>query len=87
MSSGGNHNDFLRKFLEMRKQHKASPAQAPEPTSTKGKMKSRGKTAAPLEGEMAGVTVAKIIEDKPGKKTVCEYFQQLADRLTTEKMK
>ena len=85
--SGKQHNEFLRQFLEMRKQHKAAPAQAPESTTTKGKMKARGKTAAPIEGEMAGVTVAKIIEDKPNKKTVCEYFQQLADRLTSEKMK
>ena len=83
----GQHNEFLASFLKMRREHNKNPTTAPEPTTAKGKMKARGKTAAPLEDDMAQLSLAKIIEEKPAKKVVCDYFQQLADRLTNEKMK
>ena len=87
MSSGGQHNEFLRQFLQARKHHLKEAASRPEPTTAAGKMKERGKTAQPIEDGMAENTLASIIEKKPGKKVVMEYFQQMAERLTTAKMK
>ncbi len=80
-------NGILKDFLEMRKGlHKDGPP-ASVAADNKAKGKKGGKTSDALVGELTGITVAKIIEDKPGKKDVSEYFQREADRLTATKMK
>jgi hypothetical protein len=78
---------FLKDFLEMRKSlHKALPP-ASVAKDNKAKNKKGGQTSDGVVGDLMGVTVAGIIEKKLGKKDVSEYFQRMADRLTTEKMK
>lgn len=66
--------------------HKSAP-----PTTVKENVKKTGKnlgkTKEAILNEEFGITVAKIIEEKPSKKIVCEYFQKEADNLTKEKMK
>ena len=76
-------NGLLKDFLEMRKSlHKEETK--PVPAVKKGGKK--GATAMAISEEMTEGSLAKIIEDKPSKKDVCQYFQKLADRLTAEKM-
>ena len=80
-------NQVLRDFLEMRKNlHKSDPA-ALVKDNKKKTGKAGGKTSEAILNEEFGITVAKIIEEKPSKKIVCEYFQKEADKLTKEKMK
>lgn len=79
---------FLKDFLNMRRNlHKEAPP--PQVTSAVGdtkKRKAKG-TSDHRQDEMMGITVAKIIEEKPTKKEVMEYFQKECDRLTKDKMK
>lgn len=44
-------------------------------------------TGEAISQQMTEDTLAGIIESKPGKKKVEEYFQKECTRLTTEKMK
>lgn len=77
-------NDFLRQFIEMRKQVAPTGAQAarvdPTPTSKRAK-----KTSSVQKVTDGGVQ--HIVENKPGRKEVEEYFQKSCDDLTAEKMK
>lgn len=78
---------FLKDFMTMRKNlHQ----QRPEIVNALGPIpavkKTKGTSDAVVENLME-ISLAKIIEDKPKKKDVKEYFQKVCDRLTTEKMK
>ena len=82
-------NQVLKDFLEMRRSlHKSNPVASTAVQANK-KMtgKKGGKTSDAILNDEFGITVAKIIEEKPPKKVVCEYFQKEADNLTKEKMK
>ena len=77
-------NAVLKQFLEMRRAlyKEAAPVAAPAaPKKKKGKGTSEALTAEATEN-----TLATLIEKKPGKKAVEEYFQRECDRLTGEKM-
>ena len=77
-------NGILKDFLEMRKGlHKA---QAPAPANANHKGKHNTKTKEGVQSEMLAPTLTKIIEDKPARKEVLEYFQKECDRLTQQKM-
>jgi hypothetical protein len=88
MNTGGPTNGILKEFLDMRrnihKQHQTTAA-ATESAKQTGKRNTATKT--PLIDELTEISLATIIEDKPKKAVVCEYFQKMADRLTREKMK
>lgn len=78
-------NGILKDFLEMRKGlHKNQP---PAPTQPAKGGRHPTKTKEAIQSEILAPTLTKIIEDKPAKKDVCEYFQKECDRLTQEKMK
>jgi hypothetical protein len=80
-----NQNSILKDFLEMRKGlHKNGP---PAPANQPIKGKQLTKTKEGIKSDMLAPTLTKIIEDKPAKKEVLDYFQKEADRLTAEKMK
>ena len=75
-------NAFLRQFIEMRKSIAPNPmatvAAAP-PASKKAKKTSKAQVYT--EGGLQ-----EIIETKPGKKHLEEYFQKMCNELTAEKM-
>lgn len=83
---------FLKDFMEMRKNlHKtAPPAQIVSAVASNGTPKktraSKGTADAQRE-DFQGISVTKIIEEKPPKKEVMEYFKKECDRLTADKMK
>lgn len=68
----------------------APPAQITSAVASNGSPKktraSKGTADAKRE-DFQGMSVATIIEEKPPKKEVLEYFQKECDRLTAEKMK
>ena len=72
--------------------HKMSPAPSATLPMTTGapaapKSKKQMSTSQAANDAMMGISVAKIIEEKPPKKDVCQFFQNTCDRLTKEKMK
>ena len=81
-----NTNDFLRKFIEMR-QSIAPPgptskmahevATLPKPQQQKKMTKEQKRIQTGLQH---------IIEEKPGRKVVEEYFQEMCNELTASKM-
>lgn len=72
-------NSVLKNFLEMRRSlHKEEK----KPAGSRKKGTSAALVANATEG-----TLAKIIEEKPSKKEVSEYFQKECSRLTADKMK
>ena len=78
-------NSVLKDFMDLRKSLHRSPA----PTSqvkAHGKDKALGKTKEAQLSETLETSLARIIEDKPHKREVCEYFQKECDRLTAKKM-
>jgi hypothetical protein len=77
-------NGILKDFIEMRKGLNKTPAPAPASANHKGKHLTKTKEA--VQSDMLAPTLTKIIEDKPAKKDVLEYFQKEADRLTAQKM-
>ena len=83
---------FLREFMEMRKaiNKQAPPALITTAVATKGnpkKMKVSTSTSDGIKEEFQAISVQSIIEEKPPKKEVLEYFKKECDRLTAEKMK
>lgn len=84
---------FLKDFMDMRRTlHKSAPAPivsaVPNPeTGVKKKTRASKGTSDGTLGDLMEMSVAKIIEDKPGKKEVKAYFQKVCDKLTAEKMK
>ena len=88
MNTAGPTNGILKDFLAMRRNlHKESQSTAATIAAAKETGKRNTATKTPQQNEMVDVTLATIIEDKPKKSVVCEYFQKMADRLTQEKMK
>jgi hypothetical protein len=83
---------FLRDFIEMRKSlPKQGPmvkSAVPEPVGPAVRKMKKGppSTSAAVLDDLAGLSLQKIIEEKPAKAEVCQYFQQMCDRLTAEKM-
>ncbi len=71
----------------MRKSLKKSGPPVSVGEDNKAKNKKGGKTSDAMTGEVTGLTLATIIENKPGKKDVSEYFQRMGDALTQHKMK
>jgi len=78
---------FLKEFIEMRKNISKVLPQASVASDNKAKNKKGGKTSDAMVGELTGLTLATIIEKKPGKKEVSEYFQRMGDALTEQKMR
>jgi len=75
----GGENAFLRDFIKMRQSlHKET---APVKPTRKSKATSEALTENATEN-----TLAYLIEKKPKKKDVEEYFQTECNRLTAEKM-
>ena len=61
-------------------------ASAPAPAKANPKGKHLTKTKEAIQSDILAPTLTKIVEDKPGRKEVMEYFQKEADRLTAQKM-
>ena len=84
---------FLKDFLNMRKSlHVTQNASLVSSTPSlkapiRPKKVGTKSTSEGQQDELFGISVAKIIEDKPPKKEVMAFFQQECDRLTAEKMK
>lgn len=76
-------NDFLRQFVEMRKALAPNPMAAAR-VETKPASK-RAKKGSSVQKVTEG-GIQHIIENKPGRKEVEEYFQKSCDELTSEKM-
>ena len=83
-------NRFLMEFVKMRKSLNQSPAivapTAPTATSTKTKtalVPTGVKTEKPVMED--DITYKKIIEDKPPKSDVLQYFRDRIEQLTLEK--
>lgn len=57
----------------------------PSPPATVAAKGGKGTSDARKE-ELGEMSVAKIIEEKPGGKEVCSYFQKVCDELTKKKM-
>lgn len=76
-------NEFLRQFIEMRKSIAPSPMAAAMATATpvSKKAKKLSKTQEFIEGGLQ-----EIIEKKPGRRHVEEYFQKTCNELTAAKM-
>jgi hypothetical protein len=78
-------NDFLKKFIEMRKG--MAPAPGTQSVAAKDvlpqnkKMKKMG----PRQ-EITETGLQHIIEAKPGRKVVEEYLQEMCNELTSKKM-
>jgi hypothetical protein len=77
-------NDFLRQFLEMRKQIAPNPSAAAA-VAKQEPMSKRTKKGSDVRQVLDG-SISHIIENTPPKKEVMEYFQDLCNRLTAEKM-
>jgi len=72
-------NSILRNFIQMRRSlHKDE--KKPVGTVKKG-------TSAAMVANATETTLAKILEEKPGRKELSEYLQKECSRLTAEKMK
>jgi hypothetical protein len=72
-------NSILQNFIQMRRSlHKEE--KKPAASRKKG-------TSAAMVTNATEDTLAKILEEKPGKKVLIEYFQKECSRLTAEKMK
>jgi len=78
-------NDFLRQFMEMRKQIAPNPSAAAA-VAKQEPLAKRAKKVGPIREVMEG-TISHIIEHKPKKKEVEEYFQHMCDDLTGQKMR
>ena len=78
-------NDFLKQFMEMRKQIAPNPSAAAA-VAAQAPLAKRAKTGGPIREVMEG-SISYIIEHKPPKKYVGEYFQKMCDELTGEKMR
>jgi hypothetical protein len=82
-------NAFLKEFIAMRKTLAPSgmagdTALTAQPTKGKGKGKAKATASEPIK--MDGITVAKIIEDKPKSKEVVKFLQERCNELTIKKM-
>jgi hypothetical protein len=77
---------FLKDFLSMRQQLHKNQSVVPTVSAPIPAKKGKG-TADQSIDDLMGLSVAKIIEEKPPKKEVMGYFQKQCDRLTKEKMK
>lgn len=88
MATSGPVNGILKEFLDMRRNlHKANQTTEATLKSARETGKRNTATKTPQTNEMVDTSLATIIEDKPKKAVVCEYFQKMADRLTKDKMK
>lgn len=67
--------------------HKANQSTEATLKSARETGKRNTATKTPQVNELVDTSLATIIEDKPKKAIVCEYFQKMADRLTKEKLK
>ena len=80
-----NSNEFLKQFVEMRKGMAPPPGQqsvkASDVLPKSKKAKKLGSTKKVTE-----TGLQHIIETKPGRKVVEEYFQDVCNKLTAEKM-
>jgi hypothetical protein len=79
---------FLKDFMNMRRNlHKEAPPPQVVSVKADGKKRTAKGTSDHRADELTGITVAKIIEEKPPKEEVKQYFQKECDRMTKEKMK
>lgn len=76
-------NDFLRQFIEMRKAIAPNPMAAARVDTTPASK--RAKKPSSVQKITEG-GLQHIIENKPGRKEVEEYFQKTCDELTAQKM-
>lgn len=76
-----NRNDFLRQFIEMRKSIAPTPQAMVDATPVSKKAKKLSKTQAYVEGG-----IQEIIEKKPGKRHLEEYFQKMCQELDAAQM-
>ena len=77
-------NDFLKQFIEMRRSVAPNPSAAAAAAKAEPAAKKTKKGNA-IREVMEG-NIAYIIEEKPNKKHVMEYFQEMCDGLTAKKM-
>lgn len=88
MATSGPVNGILKEFLDMRRNlHKSNQTTEATLKSARETGKRNTATKTPQTNEMIDTSLATIIEDKPKKAVVCEYFQKMSDRLTKDKMK
>lgn len=77
-------NDFLRQFLEMRKQIAPTPSAAAA-VAAQAPLSKRTKKGSDIRQVLDG-SISHIIENTPPKKEVMDYFQGVCDQLTAAKM-
>lgn len=68
-------NNFLNQFVNMRKQISAPPPVVQKPSKTK-------QVQQPVE--QVGITYKYIIEEKPGKTEVLQYFRDRIEQICDE---
>ena len=78
-------NAFLAQFIEMRRGIAATNPSAAQAVAAQMPASKKAKKPSKKQS-FTDAGVDNIIEHKPGKKEVMEYFQKRADELTAEKM-
>ena len=82
-------SSFLKEFMDMRKSLPKAPPLVTTAVNPAGKDKKTKKAVGTKEGGLSLLqesTVMRIIEEKPPKGEVKEYFQKMCDVLTAQKM-
>lgn len=80
---------FLKEFMDMRKSLPKAPPLVTTAVSATGKDKKTKKASGTKEGGLSLLqegSLMRIIEEKPPKGEVKEYFQKMCDVLTAQKM-
>jgi len=80
-----NTNDFLRSFLEMRKGMNPAPGNPSRSVVDELPKTKKQKRIGPRQ-EVTETGLQHIIEEKPGRKVVEEYLQEMCNQLTSKKM-
>lgn len=82
-------NAFLKEFMAMRKTLAPSGMAGDmtlTPQASKGKGKGKVKATGSDPIKMDGITLAKIIEEKPKPKEIVKFLQDRCNELTIKKM-
>ena len=82
----GRTNEFLKAFIEMRQSIVPSGPAAQNPSASKALPASQKAKKTRVRQQYSDEGIQGIIEHKPPKKDVMDYFQDLCNKLTAEKM-
>ena len=82
----GRNNEFLKAFIEMRQSIAPSGPAAQNPNAAKALPASKKAKKTRVRQQYSDEGIQGIIEHTPPKKDVMEYFQEMCNKLTGEKM-